>query len=495
MMMKKIDLRFWKNPRLRYGGMSTLILCLCLAALVALNGLFTALEERGGWRMDFSFNSMTTYSDVTAEVLEALDTPVHIYALFERGQEDLQMFELLNRYCAGSALVTWEQAPLSLNPQFTTRFQGSASGNEVTANSLIVTCESTGRFRVLTDFVGISVDVESGSYNITSVNYEREITAAISYVTQETIPVVYMLQGHGEVSADAAAYLNELLLDSHYEVRYATLNQIELKPEDTVIFLAPQSKDLTSAELTELASFIDAGGSILFAASAYDPLTGSDELPLGMPNYRELMQLYGFIPLEGMVLASSNEPGSYDGAYRFNLYAALEPGEITLELMLGNVTRLYMSQARAFQTPEGFSGNAQTSPILYSGQQAYLHDVYGNSRSLAQQPDDPTGPFALGLEAFRFSDTGDVSRAVALGSTDMLISETSHSSAFSRAFILEVMDFLSGSDSTDVSIAPKEAFRPRLSADALSMGSVMLVMLPLAILAAALVILYPRRHL
>ena len=34
-----------------------------------------------------------------------------------------------------------------------------------------------------------------------------------------------------------------------------------------------------------------------------------------------------------------------------------------------------------------------------------------------------------------------------------------------------------------------------LSAEALTLGSVMLVMLPLAVLAAALLILYPRRHL
>lgn len=492
--MKKIDLRFWRNPRWRYGSMSTLLLCLGLAALVALNGLFTALEERNAWRVDCSFNSLTTYSDATADVLAALDTPVHIYALFERGQEDLQLFELLDRYCAASDHLTWEQTPLSLNPSLMTRFQGATSENEVTANSLIVSCEETGRFRVLSSmsFIGLSVDTETGAYDISSVTYEGEITAAISYVTQETIPMVYMIQGHGEVSADSAAYLTELLLDSHYDVRFATLSQLDLSPEDLVVFLAPQY-DLTQAELTQIAEFTSAGGSLLFACTPYDPLNSSSALPAGMPNYLELLRLYGVIPLDGMVWAGVGEKGAYDGTYRYNLYADLQATEITLDLMLSGVSKLLTSQCRAFQTPETTGNTLQVNPLLTSSEGSYLLDVL--STSIARQADSPTGPFTLGLEAYRFSETGDVSRAVMLGSAAMLTSEEAHSSAYTREFILRVMDYLVDSGSGSLSIAPKVAFRPRLSADALSMGSVLLVALPLTVLGAAFLILYPRRHL
>ena len=196
--MKKLNLlRALRSPRLRYGSISTLLLCLALAVLIALNALFTVLEDRNGWRLDCSFNSMTTYSDATAEVLSAVDTPVVIYALFERGQEDLQLFELLDRYCAASSFVSWEQTPLSLNPSMATRFQGGSSGGEVSTDCLVVYCQETDRFRVLTpmSFIGISVNTTTGSYEITSITYEKELTAAISYVTQEKIPVVWMLQG------------------------------------------------------------------------------------------------------------------------------------------------------------------------------------------------------------------------------------------------------------------------------------------------------------
>lgn len=492
--MKKIDLRFWRNPRLRYGGMSTLLLCAALAILIALNALFTVLEERQGWRVDCSFNSLTTYSDATAEVLAALQTPVEIYALFERGQEDLQLFELLDRYCAATPYATWEQTPLSLNPSMAPRFQGGSSGGEVSSDCLVVYCAETDRFRVLTpmSFIGLSVNTTTGAYEIDSITYEKELTAAISYVTQEKIPVVWVVQEHGEVTADGAASLTELLMDNHYDVRFATLADATLSPEDLVLFLSPQS-DLTQVELEKLVTFADGGGSLLFACTPYDPLNGSSSLPGGMPHYLELMRLYGFIPLDGMVWAAAGSTGAYDGVYRYNLYATLDATEITLDLVLGGIAKLPVAQARAFQTPEESLSSPIVTPMLWSHEDAYLLSIYANS--IAQPADAPTGPFALALESYRFSNTGEVSRAVALGSTSFLTSEESHSNAYVREAITRIADYLVDNESDDLSIAPKVAFRPKLSADALSMGSMMLVALPLAILAAAFIILFPRRHL
>jgi len=492
--MKKIN-RFWQNPRFRYGGLSTLLLCVALAALLALNGLFTALENRYMWRADYSFNRIASYSDVTEEVLDGLTTPVEIYAMWERGYEDPQLQELLNRYCAASDLLTWTQTPLSLHPTMASAFQGTSSDNQVTADCLIVYAPETERFRVLTgsSFITATADLEANAWRIDSVTYEYALTAAISYVTRESIPVVYVIQGHGEVDYQSAELLNALLLDSHYDVRYTTLARATLAPEDVVVFLSPQY-DLTAAELEELAVFINAGGSLLFSASADDPINGSSALPTGMPHYRELLRLYGIIPLDGMVWASASEPGSYDGAYRYNILGELQAADVTLDMMMTGATRLYMPLCRAFETPAA-SGSLYAAPLLTSGEQAYLHTTTLSNQSISQSPDDPTGPFTLGLEAYRFSDSGDVSRAVMLGSTSMLISEAAHSSANTREFILRVMDYLTGGDSASLNIAPKVAARPALSADALTLSSIVLVALPLAILAAALLILYPRRHL
>ncbi len=486
--MKKIDWTFLRNPRFRYGSLSTALLCLCLAVLVALNGLFTALEKRYGWRVDYSFNAITSHSETTEVLLAELDKPVHIYALYERGSEDLLLFELLDRYAAGSDLITWEQTPLSLNPTLVTRFAGATSDNAVTSDSLVVFCEETERFRVLdaADFLTLSINYEKGSWAPDKLTYESSITSAIAYVTQESIPMVYMVQGHDELDEDATAALADLLRSNHYDVRYEMLQTIpSLSPDDLLVFMAPV-RDLTSSEMALVTDFANQGGSLLFVCDYSDPIQK-------MPNYRALLRSYGFTPLEGVVVADKKENTSYFDGNRTVLFPRMQPSDITLDLMLNDHTTLLMSTARAFETPDSTDNSLTVTPMLLSGEGSYLHDLAG-SASLSKQPGAKEGPFALGLEAYRFSASGDVSRAVMLGSTAALTSEYYYSMSHAQEFIIRTMEYLVDSAASNLSIMARSAVRPALSANALTLGSMMLAALPLGVLAAAFFILYPRRH-
>ncbi len=486
--MKKLNFRFLHSPKFRYGSLSTALLCVAIAALVALNSLFTAMEQRYGWRVDYSFNSITSHSESTEAVLDGLDKPVVIYALYERGDEDLLLFELLNRYSAASDLVTWEQKPLSLNPTLATTFASSSSENTVNADSLIVFCEETERFRVLnaTDFLTLSIDYDAGTYAYDKLTYESSITSAISYVTQNRVPVVYMVQGHDELDENTAATLADFLRGNHYDVRFASLANITLTAEDLLVFLAPV-RDLTDSELQRVTEFTAAGGAILFACDFSDPIAS-------MPNYQALLRSYGFLPKEGVVIAGKDDSSAYFEGNRTVLLPAMQPTDITLDLMLNNTSTLIMSTPRAFETPEATDNRLTVSPMLLSGEGSFLRSLSNSSTSLTQQPEDESGPFALALEAYRFSDTGDVSRAVIIGSTATLTSEYYYSMTHAQEFIIRTMEYLVDSAASSLDIMSRTAVRPALSAEALTLGSLLLVALPLGVVAAALLILYPRRH-
>ncbi len=471
------------DPKFRYGSLSTAILCLGLALLFALNGLFTALEKQYGWRVDCSFNAITTHSQSTREVLEALPYPVHIYALYERGSEDLPLFELLDRYRAASDLVTWEQAPISLNPTFLTRFAGLGEGSAVTQDSLVVWCETTERFRVLDtdDFLTLS-----GDWSSANLTYESAITGAIAYVTRETIPVVWMAQGHDELTADDSAALETLLLDNHYDVRYTTLARMDLHPDDLLVFLAP-TRDLTDSELALVTDFTGQGGAVLFACDWSDPINK-------MPNYQALLRSYGFLPLEGTVVsARGDRDHSFEGN-RSMLLPNMQPTEITLNLMLTGLDTLILPTARAFQTPESTDSGLSVTPMLLSGEGSHLRSLTNTSATLDRADDEAEGPFAVALEAYRFSPTGDVSRAVAIGSTATLTSEYYYAMTHAQEFIIRTMEYLVGGSASNLNIMARSAVRPALSANALTLGCLMLVALPLSVALAAFLILSPRRH-
>ena len=487
MTMKKLNLAFLRDPKFRYGSLSTALLCVAIAALIALSGLFTALEKKYGWRVDYSFNAITSHSEGTEEILAALEYPVHIYALYEKGDEDLLLFELLNRYAAASDLVTWEQAPLSLNPTFSARFTSANSDQTVTADSLIVFCPETERFRVLsaTDFLTLSIDYDAGTWAYDKLTYESSITSAIAYVTQERIPVVYMVQGHDELDENTAATLSDFLRGNHYDVRFAALSEITPVPGDLLVFLAPV-RDLTDTELTIVTDFTRQGGALLFACDYTDPIAG-------MPNYRALLRSYGFLPMEGVVVAAKEDKSGYFEGNRTVLLPQMEATDVTFDLMMNDATTLIFSTARAFETPETTDNSLTVTPMLLSGEGSYLRSMSG-STSLSKQEGDPEGPFPVALEAYRFSDTGDVSRAVILGSSAVLTSEYYYSMTHAQEFILRMMEYLTDSAASNLHIMARTAVRPGLSADALTLGSLLLVALPLLVLGAALVILYPRRH-
>ena len=81
-----------------------------------------------------------------------------------------------------------------------------------------------------------------------------------------------------------------------------------------------------------------------------------------------------------------------------------------------------------------------------------------------------------------------------LGSSTLLTSSQIHAMTDAQEFIIRVVEFLLDTNPVDLGIMAKAALRPQLSVNALTLGSVLLVALPLVVVAAAFLILWPRRN-
>ena len=480
---------FWRQPRFRYGSMSTALLCLCLAVLVGVNVLFDTLEKKNGWRVDYSFNGVTTQSETTRAVLDSLPHDVHIYVLYTQENADLPLLELLNRYAAASDRVTWEHADVTLNPALLTRFPGTAD-EPLTNDSLVVSCEATGRYKILTweNFISLGLNYETGAYAISGLTYEQQITSAISYVTQETIPRVMILQGHGELDEGSTAVLADFLTSNNFEVAYFELGsaEAELRPDDLLMILSPQ-RDFMDTELKALMDFASAGGNILFTCDYTDPVEN-------MPNYQALLRSYGIQPRDGVVVASTEESGTYYDNMQIALLPYMQRSAATMQLVENHEDTLLMIGARAFAQPEEADNNLIVQTVLTSGYKAYLRDLRQGSMDLQQQDGDPVGPFPLALLSQRVTETGHVSKAFALGASSTLTSSQVYVMTDAQAFILTLCTYLSGAKPVQLDIMAKTALRPALSTDSLAPGIALVVAVPLTVVAIALLVLLPRRH-
>ena len=477
-----------KTGTLKYGSVSALMLAMVLIALTALNAGVYALEKKKGWRIDFSFNGSVSRSRETTEVLDRLQDPVQIWALYRKGDEDAQLMELLDRYAAASDQITWKQVDPAVNPALLSRF----TTDSVTPGNadLIVYCEKTGRFRILgpDDFYSVGVDTESGTYSITGLTYESSITGAIAYVTKERVPRAVILQGHGEMDSQTLQYFQGLLEANQYEVVFEdmTAASFDPNPEDLLIFFSPV-RDLTEPELKKLSDFAAKGGSFLFSCDYTDPAEN-------MPNYSALLRTYGFKPLEGIVIADAADTGTYyDTEHPYWLLPEMCSTDLTLGLITAGANHLLLPGSRAFEEPEESDRNLTAAVVLRSGNTSYRKVLTGQTTSIDRNAEDEEGSFPLALEAWRITTEGYISRAFIIGCSAALADQQVYAMTDSQQVTIRVMEFLLKMDASDLMIAPKEAIRPALGTGSTNVGSVLLVALPLSVLFAALLILGPRR--
>ena len=476
-----------KTGKLKYGSVSALMLAMVLTAVIVLNVGIYALEKKKGWRIDLSFNGISSQSAETREVLKQLKDPVEILALYRKGDEDAQLLELLDRYAAASDLVTWRQVDPSLNPALINRF--TTDSVTPVSDDLIVYCEKTDRFRVLgpEDYVSVGMDTETGEYTYTGWTYERSITGAIAYVTRERIPRAVILQGHGEMDSDTLQYFRGLLEANQYEIALEDLSSASYipNPEDLLIFFGPV-RDLTDAELSRLTEFAAKGGSFLFGCDYSDPVEK-------MPNYAALLRSYGFLPLEGIVIADAAKEDTYYNGNQVWLLPEMCSTDLTVDLIATGSNHLLLPGARAFAEPEESDRNLTVAAVLRSGETSYRKVLTAETTGIDRAEGDEEGAFPLALEARRVTTEGYVSRAFIIGCSAALADQQLYAMTDSQQVTIRVMEFLLQTDASGLQIAPKEAVRPALGTGSTSLGSILLVALPLSVLLAALMVLGPRR--
>ena len=472
-----------RTGKLKYGSVSALMLAMVLIALIALNAGIYALEKNKGWRIDLSFNGILSQSADTKAVIESLDKPVEIYALFRKASErewpELQ--ELLDKYAAASDRITWKQVDPMVDQLLVNRF--STDNAVPVEGNLIVWCEQTNRFRIVggEDFIGQGFDIETGELVYENLTFESSITSAIAYVVKDRVAKAVIMQGHDEYQLEFLTDFQNLLEANQFEVVYQDLKEegYTPNPEDLLIFFDPL-KDLTETELKTLTEFAGKGGSFLFACD-------TDVSMNNMPRYMTLLRSYGFEPLEGFAEASQVDRNSY---YESQTYLVPEmcSTDITMDLVGTDRDFLILPGTRAFAEPEEGDRNLVISVVLRAAGTAVIR-----TDTTVTAPDGTEG-FPLALQARRVTNEGYVSRAFIIGSGYTLTDKGLYSITRSQELTVNVMDFLMQQGVTGLNIAPKDAARPGLKTESLNLGSILLIALPLSVLFAALLILGPRKN-
>ena len=483
--MKNWFARF-REPRWRHGRLGAVMMAAFLAVCVLVNVGVTALEESFGWQRDLSFNSYATTGKETQKVLERLEHPVELYLLYQSGAVDAEVLNLLRRYEVLCDRITVLPTDLSRNPGILSRFQGDVD-RAIEADTVIVNCPSTGRYKLLTyeDFLTTGYNVETGAFELEGLAYEKQLTEAIMYVAQEEIPVIGVLQGHGELNEAALSVLTSFLTSNNYAVRFVNLMEGDVLTDTDLLLIPSPQKDLTDLEADMIGAYAQDGGHFFITRDYTDPLL--------LPNYTAFLRSYGVIPMDGVVAAGEEDRGSYYGDV-FQLMPYMQSMDMTMHLTASGMDLLLMPYASAFETPAEPTGSLTTATVLQTGPNAYVRKVSDGVDSAQKQPGDVTGEISVGLYAHRMYANGNVSRLFALGSSPTIIWEYIYASSYTEEFLMAVLGDMLPQSKISLDIMASAALRPALTVGSQQAGVALIIAVPLLVIVIALCVLLPRRN-
>lgn len=480
--------RLKRNRKLRCGSLSAALTAAVAVLVLLLGALADGVEDRFALKADLSFNGATTQSAITDQVLAQLDKDVRIYAVVPVDGGDATLLSLLERYGAKSGHIAWSRESLVRNPVLQNQFSDVSGDRQVTDDCLIVTCPLTGRTRILNenDYYVYSYNMESGTFSEAYFTYEKSLTEAILYVSQDTLPSIQILTGHGEISQSDLSVLENTLVTANYGIQRVNLSAGDtLDPASPLMILSPRY-DISQAEMELLTAFARQGGSFFIGVQYADPMN--------LENFNALLRSYGVGMYPGLVIAKEKDTASYYADSPVFLMPVLQENDVTFPLIRQGKDILLMGGARAFRLPDIVPDNVMLSPILLTGE-AYIRNFEDGLSLSDQQPGDEEGVFPLALRADKMGEDGQVSRMFVTGNISMFLDYWVLSSTDANAFLLQMLRSLQGSDPVNLEILPKVALRDGLTMRSLAPAAVATALLPMLVILAALLVLLPRRNL
>lgn len=366
------------KKHLKNGSYTMGISAVFIAAVVLVNLIVGELPAKYS-QIDISDSGLYSIGEETEEMLHNLESDVTIYQIAQDGSEDENIKSLLKRYEDESKHIKVEQKDPVVNPGFVSEYTEDNLSN----NSLIV--ESGERSKVINynDMYESSIDYNTYSYQTTGFDGEGQITSAIGYVTSEELPILYTLEGHGEISLDST--LKDSIEKANMEIQTLNLLTEGEVPEDAdcLMINAPTS-DISAEEKEALLSYLENGGK----AMIFTDYTGTE-----MKNLAAVLENYGVQTAEGIVFEGDSQ--HYAMQMPYYLIPTVNSTDATYDVASGN-RLILMPYAQGIQKMDEVRDTVTIESLLTTTDQAYSKTNM-NSTQIEKEEGDIAGPLDLGV--------------------------------------------------------------------------------------------------
>ena len=414
----------------KMGSYSFFLTVVVLAILVTVNIALSFLPD-SYVQEDLTANQLYSISSQSKVMLSSLEEDITIYWVVTSGEEDEYVEKLLHNYEDYSSRVTVEKKDPDLNPDFTNNYTDETIYN----NSVIVECGDKYRYISYQDmYETSSMSYYSMYSSADEFAGESLITSAISYCTTEELPVIHILEGHGE--AELTESFQEALERDNLETETLSLLNSETVPEEvSCILVNAPSTDISETERDMLLDFMERGGRVLIISG-----TAEEEQ---LPNLKSVMENYGISVLEGVVVEENTDNYVYGNPVL--LMPEMNSSDITDPLMEDNY-QVVVPVSKALDVSEA-SEDVTVTSLLESSEESFLKDEGYDIETYEQEEGDVQGPLTLAALVTKDLEDDQQMQLVWIASSMMLEEAyNAYSSDANEDFILNVLEMMCEKD-------------------------------------------------
>jgi len=462
---------------LQMGAYSTGMTAIVVAIAVILN-MGAALLPDSYTVLDVSSQKLYSLSDTTKELVGGLTEDVTIYAVVEEESMDGTLAQTLERYLDLSEHLKLVYINPITNPNFYKEYADS-----ITLNSLIV--ESDRRFKVIdyNDMYEYTFDYNTYSSTVTGYDAEGQLTSAIAYVTSESAPKMYVVDGHGEVTLSDSFSGGLKKQNTDYEA--LTLLTSDAVPEDAdaLIINAP-TEDINPEDAQKLIEYLDNGGKLLVSTAFTEKFAET------MPNLTSVLAYFNVAVGDGILVEE-------DRNYMYQSAVYLMPQVMNDTLTDGVYADSYdvvmMPYTQAIDVTE--NEDVTVTTLLSTSASSFEKVDMAEGDVLEKAEEDRTGSFPVGIHAVKTS--GDKQAELILYSCGFIFTDQANQYTMDnnlRLFTNAVSAFAGEGESISVPVKSYSADYLTVSvASALTYGAVYAILIPVGFLLYGIIVWYRRR--
>lgn len=428
------------------GSYSFFLTAIVLAIIVTVNLALSFLPD-SYVQEDLTANQLYSISSQSKVLLGTVEEDITLYWIVASGEEDEYIEKLLHNYEDYSSRVTVEKKDPDLDPEFSNSYYSMYS----TADK----------------FAGESL-----------------ITSAISYCITDEIPVVHVLEGHGE--EELTEGFSDALERDNLSTESLSLLSGESVPEDVeCILINAPSTDISETERDMLISYLDNGGRILIISG-----TVQEE---EQPDLNAVIGHYGISVQEGVVVEEDTDHYVFENPVL--LMPSMNSSDIT-DPLIDDGYHVIVPVSKALDV-SGASEDVNVTSLLESSESSFIKEEGYDITTYEKEEGDTEGPLTLAALVTKDLDEDRQSQLVWIASSEILEEAyNSYSSDANEDFVLNALEMMCEKDNS-ISVRSKSLTNEYLTvstSDANLIKVATIAVIPAVYLLAGIIVVVRRRR-